>query len=364
MSKKDLLWCTAEMTALISSIIFYIKTKKDLKKNISLLKFIQKAYPFTPKILTDLLESKTPAIANNLYKYKENEKASSFRAFVKGKIISYDPIKSILNKKKKFVLRKTIIEPLYSNSNDSNPKDYFIENKYVSDFLIKDEDFFKFLFVKFNSRVNFENVLKKIGKFTSIPKSSFFVNFVTKFIFLCKFFLTLFRFNLKGMQIGSKATEYGTEVGDNILTFGKILFDKKKKILLMHKPEYFLKNKIQLVNLLKYKIKKWKNINSISIFMILFSTILVIRRFLILYKTLKKKISFMIKKFRMKKLRNFSDLLTDSFKCIICIDNAKNVIFTPCYHMVICQLCYDSLEKNQCPICRKEIRDSVNIFIV
>ena len=364
MSKTDILWCAGELTALISSIIFYLKTKKNLKKTISLLNFIQKAYPFTPKILTDLLESKNLSLTTNLYKYKENKNASSFRAFVKGKIISHDPIKSILDKKKKYVLRKTIIEPLYSNSKDSNPKDYFIENKYVSDFLIKDEDFFKFLFVKFNSRVNFENVLKKIGKFTSIPKSSLLVNMLTKVIFLFKFFLTLFRFNLKGLKIGSKGTEYGTEVGDDILAFGKILFDKKKKILLMHKPEFFLKNKIQLVNLLKFRIKKWKNINYLSLFMMLLSSILVIRRFLIIYRKLKKKISFMITKFRMEKLRKFSDLLTDSFKCIICIDNAKNVIFIPCYHMVICQVCYDSLEKNQCPICRKEISDSVNIFIV
>ena len=45
----------------------------------------------------------------------------------------------------------------------------------------------------------------------------------------------------------------------------------------------------------------------------------------------------------MNKLKNISTILTDSFKCIICLENAKNTIFIPCYHMCLCKYCYDKL---------------------
>ena len=44
----------------------------------------------------------------------------------------------------------------------------------------------------------------------------------------------------------------------------------------------------------------------------------------------KLKIKFFEKK--MQKLRNYSQTLPDMFKCIICVDIAKNVVMLPCKH--------------------------------
>lgn len=55
-------------------------------------------------------------------------------------------------------------------------------------------------------------------------------------------------------------------------------------------------------------------------------------------------------------------MLPDSFKCIICIEIVKNVIFIPCYHVALCKKCYDDLEEKKCPICRKPIVNIVKIF--
>jgi len=43
----------------------------------------------------------------------------------------------------------------------------------------------------------------------------------------------------------------------------------------------------------------------------------------------------------------------DDKECIICMDNEKNSVLSPCGHYVVCDLCSHQLK--QCPICRSRI---------
>lgn len=55
----------------------------------------------------------------------------------------------------------------------------------------------------------------------------------------------------------------------------------------------------------------------------------------------------------------------DGQLCVICLLRRKRAAFLPCGHLVCCQLCAISVERQvspKCPLCREEIRSSVRIF--
>lgn len=47
--------------------------------------------------------------------------------------------------------------------------------------------------------------------------------------------------------------------------------------------------------------------------------------------------------------------LEDDCMCVVCNDNQQNIKFEPCNHTNTCSECYNSLEKNECPICKQQI---------
>jgi hypothetical protein len=53
--------------------------------------------------------------------------------------------------------------------------------------------------------------------------------------------------------------------------------------------------------------------------------------------------------------------MKDQRVCKVCMDNNVNIVFLPCAHLVCCANCAPALRN--CPICRKLIKGTVNIFI-
>lgn len=52
-------------------------------------------------------------------------------------------------------------------------------------------------------------------------------------------------------------------------------------------------------------------------------------------------------------------------RCIICLENRKEVALQPCGHAQFCKTCTRRLTSTskQCPVCRKDIRQTMNIYI-
>lgn len=48
--------------------------------------------------------------------------------------------------------------------------------------------------------------------------------------------------------------------------------------------------------------------------------------------------------------------------CSICYDSAIRLLLEPCNHICICQLCFNSLVKNECPICKTKILATRKIY--
>jgi len=55
-------------------------------------------------------------------------------------------------------------------------------------------------------------------------------------------------------------------------------------------------------------------------------------------------------------------VVIDDYKCIVCFDRARDVIYRPCSHCVCCKLCTNSLQNRKCPVCNKAIEDEILIY--
>ncbi len=53
--------------------------------------------------------------------------------------------------------------------------------------------------------------------------------------------------------------------------------------------------------------------------------------------------------------------LKESSVCKVCLDEAANIVFLPCGHLVVCVTCSPALER--CPVCRKHIRGTVRVYL-
>lgn len=49
--------------------------------------------------------------------------------------------------------------------------------------------------------------------------------------------------------------------------------------------------------------------------------------------------------------------ISESYFCIICYENQRNVCFKPCGHIISCALCMEHLPEKKCPVCKEEIED-------
>lgn len=367
MEKKDIVKLCLELSALVGSVALFFKSRQHLNNDSRLYEFFKSAYTFSPKVLIDILEENYKGVINkNLLNFTEDELSSKFMCFVKGEANSNNPIKSLLTQTKNLIYRKVVVEPIYTNTKKSDPKDYVIKTKKAEEFILKDILHNNNMLVKNGDNIDSKNALKKIGVSTSIKGGSFWVYSLAKLVFTLQLLLSLLRIhiNIKGWKIGNRISEFGIKNKQTLLAFGEVLYDKKNKLLFMEKPYFLLRNKLQLLKTFQAKVSKWRWLNRLSVFMMVFSLVLTVRRGVRVFKKIRKRMEDFYEQINMDKLMSLKHLFIDSFKCTICFENPKNIIFTPCYHMALCKPCYDRLETRNCPICRKRINNIVKIFIV
>ena len=47
--------------------------------------------------------------------------------------------------------------------------------------------------------------------------------------------------------------------------------------------------------------------------------------------------------------------------CIICMEFQRNIMFSPCNHLICCEKCANENVKDECPECKKKIEDKIDI---
>lgn len=228
MEKSDKIAFLLESCIFVSSVIYYLKNKRLLAKQRHLLNFIKGAYTFSPSILMEVLSKEEINSYSNFLKYQRKNGVVTFYLFLQGKITSKQFIRSLFNDTKKLVISHKVIEPIYSNSDFQNPKDFVIQTDMIKNFFLKDSESLSKLKVRLDPKKTiFQDSMKLLGEKVVFRDSNIFLFTLSYVILYLKILLNFIRLQpqIKGWKVGEKITEFGVKTGQHAVLFGKLLID-------------------------------------------------------------------------------------------------------------------------------------------
>lgn len=411
-----------ELGGLTTASYFFFSLQDKKYKLMDLMNFINKATVFNPDLLTKIFSGNAPrTYLKSLRDFEEGKDYVRGMAFVQGIVDSKHPLISRLNKNTKLIFSSISVQSLFSNTKNFKPKIGSRSSKAVDKFELKDPNYGyreilplsllnklskfssefsnqkKSISEKFEfnpAELTSSTVRKQFARNSEIPKIT--VNLgadgentqispalelihsttttrvltsietlMSYLIKALKFFLSMSSISKKiqGFKIGYKKIERGVRLGQFIVTFGEIFFDRKTKELSMKNPICLLKNKSQMLKKLRQRKLRLARQLSFTFGLMTIMGFLVVRRGVKICKGIYTKMRKMKEVKKMDKLFKLSRAVGDEYKCIICYDLAKHVIFKPCLHMACCKMCYEKLDKQVCIICKQEIEDVVTIYV-
>lgn len=173
-------------------------------------------------------------------------------------------------------------------------------------------------------------------------------------------------FAFKSLTIGYEESEFVLISDQFLRVFGDISYNMKTKTFKMETKIIFssMKNimRDQKENLIYLEKKMFLYI--LMIFFYYEVRFCKAKHIISIFKSIFQKFKFN----RKDNLINFNwnkiDLQTlktnkNETKCIVCFERIREIIFTPCNHMVICERCLYNLNDLRCPMCRENILDII-----
>lgn len=400
-----------------SSYLFFSLQDKKYKLE-DLLNFINQATVFNPELLKKILSGQAPrTYFESLRDFEEGKDYVRGMAFVQGIVDAKSPLLSKLNQSTRLVFSSISMQSLFSNKSKLGFSKETKTIKAVENFSLKDPNYDSnhevlplSLYSKitelsniFSSDDGFKarnldlpmfdlrktlNTHREIpsidirltenGKNTQMSPALELIDSTTSTRVLTsvetmmsyllkalKFFLSLSSISKKiqGFRIGYKKIERGIKLSQFIVAFGEVFYDRKTNTLKMENPLCLLKNKNQMLKKLRLKKVKLSRRLSFAFCLMTLMGLLVVRRAVKGVKGLVRRMKKMKESKKMEKLLRLSEEINDDYKCIICYDLAKHIIFKPCLHMACCRNCYEKLENNKCIICKREIDEVVTIYV-
>lgn len=339
--------------------------QKKHQKIKDLIEFTQQAAAMTPSMLRKAMEAGANfSIMKNIRNFEEGKNYARGTAFIQGIVETAHPLRSILNHSTKLVLSSVSSEMIFSNNKNFEEIGSKTETKFASEFVISDPTGTDEQVVVNNSTsTQFKNALHLIHSLVHMRKLSPLEKFLSWILFCVKLFLSMSSIGkkLSGFKVGTKRVERGIMVGQFMLIFGEVIYDRFNKELRMTDPLFFLKDKSQLLNILTEKrIKLVRHLTLASVIMIVCG--------LLLLKRLGSGVTTLYKKYGLLKQDSYQRLkqITAShFLCSSCNHQPRDVIYKPCLHLIVCSDCYKK-QQNQnesvCQQCNQEITDVVKVF--
>lgn len=369
-----------ELGVFIVSTYQFVRWQRRQTRVLEFIDFVQKATVFNPSLLKTVLDVNGPTIYHKSFKrFQEDIHYARGVGFVQGFVKCIDPVKSILNNSSKLILSKLTSEAVYSNGQFSRNLSFSrpsgspsghreIIITAVDSFLLNDNNGESAINIALSDQgrhVEYKKALNLISSASQIRALSGYEKMMSWIIFGLKILFSVFGVskNYKGFKVGTKNIEKGILVGQYLVAFGEIIYDRINKELRMDNPILFLNDKMQFINQLKRKATTLNNNMLIILVAIILSGSLFLKR----VKKWLTNLATQYKKHkeltRMSKTFQISSTLSDDYKCVICTENPKNVIFRPCMHLSICKLCYDRLNEKTCPICKQDISSYIAVYI-
>jgi hypothetical protein len=298
-----------------------------------------KATVFSPSLLKKVMSSKGPqSYQKSISNFKEGKDYSEGYAFIEGFVKSDRPLTSSIDRETEMIVSNISTESIFSNNNKLNEGEGRFETRYVNEFELGEltrksslmrnfgregisnhvhngsqinfqghpgivnlprsklsemtgsEPNSKTASVILNGMMNYISALRFIDSATHVRSLTGLEKFLSWALFCVKLFLSMSNVGkrISGFRVGSRKIERGILLGQFIVLYGKVFFDRINNRLKVTNPKYILQDKVQLINKLRrLSVKYSRNMALMSFFMALFGTMFVRR----MTRVIKSKIS-------------------------------------------------------------------------
>jgi Zinc finger, C3HC4 type (RING finger) len=331
-----------------------------------LIEFVQKKSPISPSVLQKCMEvGAQDVLARGIKEYQQEDSFARGLALVKGVVQSDYSIRSLLNHSTELVHSAVSLEQMFSNSKHFENIDGPKVVQRVSEFMVVDQLHPTAVVTVCNhTNVRSADAMHQVHSI-QFTRSLTPVEQVLNWVLFCfRLFLSMSNVNkrLSGFKVGTRRIERGILVGQFIVVFGEVVYDKFSKQLRMDNPVYFMKTKEQLLQYLREKnTQLGRNMTLVMTLLVLLGVLLVRR----VIKTGKAVVEWYLKYRQRRKLDPFHrvrHLQLSDFRCVLCREHPRNVIFKPCLHLAVCSLCESKLDEQTCVVCRRDVDSSLAIY--
>ena len=146
-----------------------------------------------------------------------------------------------------------------------------------------------------------------------------------------------------------------------LTVYGDVIYNTAENFLRVEKPLYLMPDKSFLIRKLRGSLMNKKALLVLVIIPFLISTLYLYRKVVDFYKRMKLRNEAQKK----DRLSQIYKLIADDYRCTVCKANPRNMILKPCFHFVMCRQCHEEAQRKNitnCPTCKRQISDSIEIF--
>lgn len=345
---------------------FYRWQKKQIKLQ-DMIDFALKSNVMSPGMLKKAMEVQgNEFLLRNIKDFEEGKNYAKGVAFVQGVVDSEQVLRSVLNHSTKLVVSTVSSELIFSNNKNFEEADGKIDTKLVSEFSLADStNLTDKIALHSSSNIQFNDALHLIHSIVHMRSLSPLEKFLSWVLFCIKLFLSMSNVGkkLSGFKVGTKRVERGVMIGQFMIAFGEIIYDRYNKQLRMNNPLFFLKEKEQLVYKLKERrVAHGRNMTLLFTVLVLVG-VLVVKRMTKGLKTLAGKYRSLRQLKTLDQFFKIKDIFANDFRCALCMERVRSVIFKPCLHLAVCQICCEKMLEKKCPQCQKPVEDVVKVFV-
>lgn len=331
-----------------------------------LITFLQKAEVLTPGAAVRSLVV-PDASSTDLKDLVEGHNFVKGIGLFKGFVASDHIVSSMLNSSIRLVLSQLSLEQLLSNSRAYEEVEGKKEVVKANEFFLVDphDKSMKLTIDNGNKMRCYQDALNVIKTEEHIRRLTPGERIVSWLMFSIKLFLSVNNFGKKasGFSIGIRRIERGIIIGQLLTVFGEFVFDKFNNELRIVNPQYFMKDKEQMLRQLKdANVVRSRNLTLVFALMTLFGFMLV-KRLLRIGKLYSSKYLQKLRTRGQDAYSKLANIQVSGVECLCCRANPRSVIFKPCLHLAVCWHCDLKLSDRICPQCNAPVEEAINVFI-
>ena len=345
---------------------FLYKWQLSQKQLQDMITFIEKAQPIGPDSLAAGLAAEGRGLKGLLSKslrvLEEDSHSVRLVGIVQGIVQSGHTIRSLLNHSTQLVMSTVTSEQMLSDSKTFEQTEGNSISRMVSEYFLSDQQKPGSSVLLTGADPMISQSAQQLIHSVEHTRNLTTLEHILGWILFCfRLFLSMSNVGKKqsAFRVGTRRVERGILVGQLVLAFGEMIFDKRNKQLVMHNPQFVMQEKEQLLAHLHSQ--NTKHTRHLTL-LLTTATLLAVHLSKSVFNSLRSRL---IRSFApTSSLSGVNRLWTDSFECMNCRDAPRCIVYRPCLHLVLCDRCEAKRSQRQpCQICNTEIDEVVGVYV-